>query len=345
MNKKWKKATGTVLFLLSAFLCLNGCGRLARGDGGDEQSGDTMIGVYVTTEYVDPMELTGELQLSWQDIRSGKWGKERLYGTVDWEKETVVFPGISGYALLYGGVAEETYANVTDPVFTDIRISVSDHSYSLRGTIRYNGTSVARKIGYLSRDGWKEDFSEEEIVSVEAVEGRNGETEYTATTIGEELYFYLNPVFHTAEGEIYLVPGSGTGASSEGASSTEITYGETDTSRFLEKEAEKETVNELTFGVDFAPQVPAVREKVIQYDGMHNIIEETEFNGDAVPEKIVRRSETAYMLVEKTYADVNGDDRITYEVINRDETSYTAYQKMDTLVLMPIQIEIADTAG
>lgn len=165
------------------------------------------------------------------------------------------------------------------------------------------------------------------------------------TTVGEELYFYLNPVFRTAEGEIYLVPGSGTGAGSEGSSSTEITYGAAHTSQIMEKESGKEMIHELTVGVDFAPQVPAVREKVIQYDGMHNIIEETEFNGDAVPEKIVRRSETAYMLVEKTYADANGDDRITYEVINRDEISYTAYQKLDTLVLMPVQIEIADTAG
>lgn len=341
MNGKRKKCLEGMACLL-VLVISTGCGRLAREDGGNEESGDTMVGVYVTTEYVDPAELTGELQLTWQDIRSGKWEGERLYGTVDWKEETVEFPGISGYAMLYGGAAEEEEVNVIDDVFTDIHIGVADNGRSLRGTIRYDGGFVARKVGYLDKDGWKEDFDEDEIASVEIVEGRDGETEYMVTTTGEELLFYLNPVFCTAEGEIYLVPGNGTGAAGEGATSAEITYGETLSAGMAKGESDRETLREITFGVDFASQVSEVRTKVIQYDSGHNIIEETVFNKEAVPEKIVRQSETAYMLVEKTYEDINGDSRIRYEVINRDDISYTAYQKTETPVLIPVYIEIVD---
>ena len=128
-------------------------------------SNDTLIGVYVTREFIDPA--VGEEHYytsSFESVIEKGTDGNRVYGNLDKENETISFPGINGFALLCIQQEEDgnTYMKTINEFFSDTNTSIINDSYEVSGTLYYSDE-------------------------------------------GEDLILYMHPIYETANGEFYLI--------------------------------------------------------------------------------------------------------------------------------------------
>lgn len=287
------------ILVLSVLLC--GC-RLATEEGNRQMAGDTFIGLYITTEYVDTFD--------WENLDarelmnghlSGK-GENRLYGTLDTEGGFVTFPGLEGYAFLQLTLTEEN-GEQTDTGTIDSSYAgnfVSDVLYELHFSISDSETSCSATISYDS---------------AKAPDG---------------ISFYSNPVYLTPEGDVYLESGMGLNGQPPGESSTTV-------SRSASFTQNGETASATTsFTLNIKPVLPTETLTFSQMDADGSLLQSDTCTVGELPEEIFRLPGTAYTLV--THADTQGN--ILYEVLNKEDTQYTVYECPEGLIVVPHYITI-----
>lgn len=154
----------------SATTC-TGC-QLAKPDY--SSVGDTLIGAYVTTEYVDTYDLDHNSLSTSDSVSVDKKDLGRIYGTLDKENETITFPGIEGYSLI--NLKEEkdgqTYNKLISDGFSDTCTNIMDNSEEITGTIYYDASKLSLHYYCETPD---EDYENREGITCTTEEEEDGD--------------------------------------------------------------------------------------------------------------------------------------------------------------------------
>lgn len=191
MKNKYNLSILLMAIAFSIVLC--GC-QLALEDAGEVSLKDNLVGVFVTFESINAINLESidmEKLLTEGKQISYANNPGKIFATKD-SGEKYVFEGIEGIALFQEKVhtdLERTTVVHGDDGFTDAKINTSDNSNELSAAIGYSGT--------------------------------------------DNKTFFINPVYQTSDGRIYAVAGTGI-SGSEVTKTMSETYTQTENGRKTE---------------------------------------------------------------------------------------------------------------
>ncbi|MCI8710532.1 MAG: hypothetical protein HFG98_13635 [Dorea sp.] len=282
----------TAVLISAIILPLSGC-TLAKKDAGEDAK-DTLIGVFVTEEYLDLFGTDAYLY--------GQYANP-LYATVnrhgsdelsDWE---VSFQNIRGLNFL-----------------APIRTNKDGESY--RATQKSDG------ICHAHTDISSSDDKEELRLSA---------TVYSIPKAsGEDLTYFANPVYQTADGKIYTVPANGISISStdsEGACMSTSISDQTETKDKWSVKTESTTVD-MQFSVMYEP----VRITLFQMGADNRILKQESHLPGKLPETLHAEKDAAYILVETEKKKPDGSfhiERNIYERSDNDDNSLETFYALD----------------
>ncbi len=303
MNRRLK-----VIFcaMMSAVL-LAGC-QLAKEETVLQQERDKLIGVYMTTEYVDTFDFERYFEDNIGDIMNGgevviedneqNAYQNRIYATI---VEAVSVDEVSGEKLThqsykfkdlegigyYSPVCYETEAGnayvaiESDPGICDAKSHIT--STDAGDMIELEGTI------YICPD-------EEGLVGV-----------------------YCNPVYQCPDGSVYLVPGHGMSFSGSGEGGS-MSHKLEDKVTVNENGKEKNYVNTIEIKVETVYEPTKIQ--VLQMDASGNKLNSQEYEPGKLPEEIKPLADTEYFIIETHKPDATGENVVTRKMVGKEETFF-----------------------
>ncbi len=281
-------------FLLLCFLM--GC-QLARpeGDVGQAAEGagqDRLVGVYVTREHLDFFDMEAYLQdhldqvLKDGDhlIQDGAAYEGRLYAKLVTRTST----GEDGRTHQH---QEYVFEDLEGMGLYSVFVDSEEGGYHTS----QSGDGISDvHVGYHTKDEG-EDISLEGVIYVAA----------GARTVQQgDTVFYFNPVYQTADGQVYLMSGSGLGGMSLGGAGASMSHKMNGTVTIQVDGEEK------TYGCDVNVTIESVYapEKMIvhQMSEENIVLTKIEYIPGQLPNSLEVESETAYLLVETWQKDEAG---------------------------------------
>lgn len=280
---------------------------------------DRLIGVLITTEYLDLFDMEGYLEDHLEQVAQGgeistqdsDAYQNRLYATLTTstitnqetgetqELEEYVFEGIEGWAYLAPALTDEVGNRIgtsssVDDVFADTNMHVTT-------------------------------TDEGEILELEA-------TLYV-TGVEQGQSYYINPVFQTADGAVYTLGGDGMLVSQPAEQEGEYWSYTLDHSTTTQMNGETETdqVSILVrLSVLFLPREIVV----VQMDEQHNLLAQDAYAPGAMPETLETEPGCAYLLVETRKEDPAGQEVISRQLISpQEEEIQSFYPREDGICL------------
>lgn len=275
MNKKIK----LLLILVGIMFLFGGCS-LAKDAVSSKNNAvcDAMIGAYITEEYPDTTEVGETISIEDGDF-SVLYEDEKYFATIDkkgsesvadWEVCFEEIPGIACFAPSYR-YGEEEYDVVEYTVIDD--------------------EVVVKKNHWHSEDN-KESYQLDVLIYVEMVEGK-------------EYLYHINPVYQTADGEIYMTSGDGycIGGGSRDAGFADIKLNTSSEINVMGEKQTRETDITVNFKIMNKPNKIILHELDLE----QQVVKSTEYEPDAIPEEIKGEKNTIYLLVETQRLDFDGN--------------------------------------
>lgn len=283
-----KKILSAVLAFILLFLC--GC-QLAVPNAGPEAAGqdvfsnhyldqmnngspesDRLAGVFITREYLNtqPVDFEEYLKnhpgnLSGEILVPDEAAAVRIYA----EK------GEAGYDFPYlEGIMIASFRMQSDP---------NDPESTFWGSASGEGASDIHNAYKVTDEGHE--------VSIQA-------TLYLPRVLGD-VNFYFNPVYQTAAGDVYLLPGTGLGYNTTNGGSLNQTIREQVT--FTENGEQVLYSTNLDVSIVDIDLPKSVT--LIQMDAEHQVLTMDTYKPGLLPEEITPRIDATYILVEENYAD------------------------------------------
>ena len=324
-----------IILLLAASLLLTcGCS-LAKPDEELQKNipaQDSLIGVLITTEYLDLFDMDAWLNDNIGTIAKGgetyidgdtsqyqgrvyaERTEEIWYGN-DGEAHTRVdykFPEeLNGYALMSPKIEslnyEPYYNTINEAIFADtkshIKFGDSGTAIELNSTIYYDPLTIPKEsITELHEDGTE--------------------------PLGNHIAFYHNPIYQTPEGDVYVTSGSGTahsvgpGASWYGNQGTH-TISQTQSTNFGGESQVLESFIEISmYAVRYAERI-----MVHEMSADNKLLRTVEYSHEDFPRELTVGSDTAYVVVETHNPTDDGEIFISRQICTADneEESFTVY--------------------
>jgi len=296
MMKRKIVATMCCILILST---ISGC-RLAKEDFGTNSYDDRLIGVLITTEYLDLFDFQGgEINL---DGGNTQKYQGRLYAalipktyTKEETGETIltyeyVFEGIEGIQhcvpTMQPTEEENSYvAFVSDPAISDVHMDI---------------------------------FVDDDESRV-SIDGAVFIIPSNKTNI-----YYFNPIFQSADGSVYAVMGSGFRVTNETYSGEGTLFSQTldVTTTITENgKAKKDSVFiTISISVLFTPE----KIVVLQMDAKSQLIERAEYAPGTLPQEFTPASNVSYIIVETHKRDSLGNSIISRDIYDRVPAQYYA---------------------
>jgi len=296
-------------------LCiLSGC-QLALENAGANVYEDRLIGVFVTNEHLDLFDFEGYLNDNPGSLQGGeitldgntKRYQGRLYATMTTSSATneetgqtmlteeYVFEGIEGMSYFAPTVraAEDHESYITtmsDEAFSDVHIGLN------HGEDKSSTTLDA--------------------------------TIYTTLSSKNQIY-YLNPVFQSMDGSVYVVSGNGFMVSSNVYSEGSVFSQSLDSTTTITENGKAKTGSisiKISISVMFAPK----KIVLLQMSTDNTLLSRTEYEPDAMPKSFEPETDTAYLIVETHKRDDTGNIKIFREIYGRDvENIETFFARAD----------------
>lgn len=331
-----KAAKRRTALLFAGILLVSSTTGCQLADTDMRSSNDTLIGIYVTKEFIDPA--IGEddyYTSSFGSVTKKEADGDRVYGNLDKENETISFPDINGFALLCFQQEENgnTYFRTINESFSDTDISIINESREISGTLYYDSSKIANHYYAESTEELLEEFEDFDASRVTTEEQEDGTILYDYATEGEDLTLYIHPIYETANGEVYLIAQLGSTFLSQGDISTSFSSSESST---LNGKTSESSYTKFTVSVKAANPV----EKIIftQFDSKGNVLQEDTYTSANMPETYTRKRDSAYILVTST--DLTGN--ITYSTINQEDETFSLYLPTDNIFCQDASIDIKD---
>lgn len=287
-----------MLMVFAAFFTLSGC-QLASDQGA--ASTDQLVGVYITTEYLDLMDMEAYLNDHLNELGDGETilaegdtsaYQERIYAvdiSDDPESPEYEFPGMEGV-----------------PVYCVPVPNPDGDGYCWTPG---HAPEVWQYNAYTAKDGM-DDVVITADLCVSPDERRHE--------------FYANPMYRTEDGEVYLMGGTGaSGDMDQPGTSLTQTVEETSTMTI-----NGETIQQrCEVKVTVTSVYPVEKTVLIQMDGNNRVITSQEFLPGQVPAEFIPESHTAYLLVETHRLSKSGGQTVDRELFDREDTTLTTYQE------------------
>lgn len=276
------------ILLCAVFLLFTGC-RLARpepAESGEVQE-DRLIGAFITKEHLDTFDFDdwardnaavlaggGDAELSEQDAAAYQ---ERIWATQTAEGD-YVFEGLEGVGF---------YA----PVFYEEGSESGRRSHLDAGL-------VSSGLHYTARD-----------------DGDDTELDCTLyVTPGEIIRYYCNPVYQTADRQVYLTSGDGMSTNAENREG-ELCSSTVSASSTVTKNGASRT-DSCKFTLHVAIMFEPTAVTVLQMGEDSQILDRQEYKPDRMPESISLTPGCAYAVAETHKLDGNGAAVVTRELID-----------------------------
>lgn len=265
--------------VLAAAFALGAMGFVRLGGEEPAGGGDRLIGILVTTEYLDLFDNEAYIEENIHEFMSGSAPdtseyQGRLYAQLadrtDYDDDGApihskeyVFPdsdGVFCYAAKIDDGTGEPYTTTGGDGVSDVKLNI-------------NCTENGKDLKY------------EGVVSVNA----------NAQTV-----LCFNPVYQTAEGEVYAV--SGDSFEYTGGDEGDV-YGITLDEKYTVTENGSEITDSFTISVQTRYTYPAQTVSIIQMDADSAILSRNEYALNELPEALEPDSSTEYIIVESHSAD------------------------------------------
>lgn len=259
----------SAVLLVCSLLLLCGC-QLADPNAGPEAETklDKLVGAFITTEYLDLFDAETYIKDNIGSIQDGiipaddpKYSR-KIYATP--VEHGYAFPDLEGILIASFWVKTDAEGYWSSIVSND---GLSDISRKYESTD--TGSSIAHSANI-----------------------------YVPCNSGD-VVFYLNPVYQTQEGDVYLT--SGTGASmnaSIGGKMTQTLHGDA-------KISEEMQTTSYTYDLEVSVcciDVP-IAVTYTQMDAQHHVLLKETFTPGQLPEEFTPLKKTAYILIEEEYED------------------------------------------
>ena len=301
MKNKW------IYFLLAVSMCmfLAGC-QLAQEEETEPEAGDQLIGGMVTVGSISTFDVESYFNahpevLLQNDGVSIPAGQQPIYAAVETR-------------TLEDGTTQEVYTfpDIEGVVFYDL-VAYSPEDNAVHTTSGPNQGVTDHGVGYHVQDYDWDTGDSTRTIEIGAT------VTYDATQTPAA--FYLNPVYQTEDGKVYLLP-DGSGVSGELDGTGLSLASET---RWEERTPEEAALITEGTSVEVILQFryPAEKVRLIQMDGQNREVSRIEFVPGEAPEELTPAVETAYILVEHCRSDGQEIDR---ELISRGEEYLYTYE-------------------
>lgn len=304
-----------IIIALLVIFTLSGC-QLAREDGAANKGMDRLIGVYVSYDHVDLFDLedyiNDNLNFSGGEIKSEGETKKyegRMYATQkdeiiassQGEKYTnthFVFEELSGIGMFAPTVVDplledRTYISASGDGFTDTKFHVK--SGDNEDGIELSGTL------YISSGAMSDAI-------------------------------YINPVYQSEDGKVYLMSGQGFSATSDNGGGG--VYSQKLEDKITIKENGKSKSYSSIIEVSIATMNPTINVSILEMDKDSNIVKKSDYNPDNVPGELKTESGTEYIIVESTKEAFNKEIKIERMLFSKNDDMLWFFKKNNDKVFI-----------
>ena len=299
---------------------LAGC-QLAKADAGADAGGDRLVGVFITKEYLDLFDFEGYMNDNFKGFEGGEIDIDgrareyqgRLYATLvpgppvsvegqngdepspsvpqTFTAHEYIFEGLEGIAFFVPTVqaTEEENSYITtesDPAVSDVHINI------------HGG-------------------DDESSLSVEG-------TIYIAPTGKEQISYYVNPVYQSADGSVYVVSGDVFMTNYDSRSEGPV-FSQTVDEVVTRTENGKSVKDSISIKVSVSLMFAPLKTVILQMDADNALISRTEFEPDQLPDVFSPEKNTAYFIVEAHKKDETGAPKISREIYGSDAELIEAF--------------------
>ncbi len=309
-ERKGRRRAGGI-WGLACIVSLSGCS-LAVPGAGAEAGEDRLIGVFITAEYLDLYDMEsylkdhgnlltggGEVTLSHDPEYEG-----RLYAQIDPSKGPedgeIFFGDVRGEYMLY-------------PEKTDER-----EPYRV----------------CLCTDGICEINTNTNIADDQEEYSIDGTMYMLPGQMEEDVSYHANPVYQTAEGEIYAVSGQGFSTSGDGAEGE--VFSTTLSGEVTMREKEKTKTEKSSVTLRYAVMNRPEQTTLYQMNQAHQIVRKDTYEPGKVPETIAVERETEYVLAETEKENRSGEKTVSREIVGynpNEETFLETFYVLDSDVV------------
>ncbi len=301
-----------IICILALIFVAGLCGfTLVQPDAAENAQNDRLIGVLITTEYLDLFDVEHYLndnigKMDGEDITisddNSKY-QDRLYATLKDRRLTsedsgevvttkeYVFEGVKGFPYFYyttydGG---ETYNTASG------NEAISDGQTNI---------SVTDEGERVTLDG----------------------TIYVASTDSNAVY-YMNPVYQSSDGRVYAM--SGSGMSFSGDSEGLAGFQTMDATTTVTENGEKKTYS-ISIKTTISVMNPPRRVSVLQFDSDDAILSREEYLPGSLPETITPKQGCSYIILETIKTSPNQGETVSRTLYQmKDETLESFYLRDD----------------
>lgn len=289
-----------IVLALLITIAFSGC-QLAREDLLPSKENNRLIGVFVSYDYIDLFDMESYLNDNINKFSNGgniqindvndKYNN-RLYAKLV-EKEMTATGGekYTNSEYIFDGLDGITMFSprITDPI--------TGNSYISSGAS--NGISDM-KSNYKSTD------NEEKIELEGTIYLSSG-----AMSSG----IYINPVYQSEDGKVYLKSGHGfmtSGDNGEGG-----VYSQTITDSSTKTEGKKSTTYSTQIKLSVATMNPTEKVLIYQMDNKNNIITKDEYVPDNIIREITPDNSCEYLIVENHKISFNGEKQVERQIFSK----------------------------
>lgn len=281
---------------------------LAQPGAAEAMEKDRLVGVFVTTEYLDLFDFEGYL--------SDNIGRMATGGDITMDGDSAEYQG-------------RLYAALTDRVLTseDTGESVTTQEYVFEGVegISYFCYTISNKNGTYSSVSGGEALSD-------------GHTNISTTDNGEDISldgtifvsptadhttYYMNPVYQSTDGRIYAM--SGSGISFSGDSSKGAVFSQTlDATTTVTENGEVNT-NSISIKISISVMNPPQRISVLQFGSDGGIVSREEYLPGALPQKITPEQGCSYIVLEAYKTSPEQVESVTRTLYQADDNTLESF--------------------
>lgn len=277
-------------------------------DNTGNASKDRLIGVFITTEYLDLFDSESYVKDNADKVLSG--------GEI----------GSSDRARYQGRL----YAKLADAPYTDPETgeTITTKKFVFDGiegisyfAARYTDESGTQYLGAGDDDAISDAHTE--LHYTDAGDGIDMKgTIYVSASKGSDV-FYCNPVYQTASGEVYLVSGQGVsygGELSAGMSGSQALKEE----QTVTIGGKSETVSS-SIEVSICFMDTPIGTSILQFDRDGSIVAREDHAAGALPAEITANPDTEYIIAETHMSSADGKETVTRELFRQDDETLYAF--------------------
>ena len=316
MNRKWIVIViGAVLVLTAFGIGFSGMVVLARQTEQGTAETDRLIGVLITEDSIESFDMETYLQNNLSELVNQKEismpeipaDAQRLYATntlKDVNSLDFSFEGIKGIRF---------FSCYIDP----------------EGNGDGYWTSGADEGCSDSHWGFKETEDSSRI---------EGECTIFSTMSSHEKMFFVNPMYQTTDGRIYVIPGGGE------VFSRDIAFYTTSSRTLNEKRTM--TINgetktfEAEIKINFSFINPPSSVTLLQYDEENLVIAEQIIKADSIPEEIIPLKNAQYLIIESVVSTPDGTETTERQLLQRKDNYAKVFSVREDDIIVQHSIEL-----